>query len=91
MTDEQTTGTDWIEQTDRIPKRVQMPCDNGKAPAKVYLAYFGTYDEEGILGIFPDRESAMRAVREHGERGSDLTTEEVMRRIAEYEIGRVYT
>lgn len=64
---------------------------SGKAPT-LYLVYRGEYDEEGILGVFPTMESAMRALRDHGDPGKDgepPTTEELKMRIVPVRFGEV--
>lgn len=69
----------------------RMTARSGKAPT-LYLAYRGEYDEEGILGVFPTMESAMQALRDHGDPGKDgepPTTEELTKRIVPVRLGEV--
>jgi len=68
-----------------------MADDPDKAPT-LYLAYRGKYDDEGILGVFPTWESAMRALRDHGDPGEDgnpPSTEELKKRIVPVRLGEV--
>lgn len=65
--------------------------DPDMAPT-LYLTYRGEYDEDGILGVFPTRESAMQALRDYGDPGEDgnpPSTEELKKRIVPVRLGEV--